>query len=94
MPSSLFGPNSPIPVQTPSSSNPEPDAISVAEAELKQSGGNAKTAFYNLAKKKGVDTESVLEQVRSLGDLNKLVPTMMAKNSRLGPLFRLFSGMK
>ena len=99
MPSSLFGPNSAIPAP-PQQANPqisqttEPDPIAVAEQELRQSGGNAKTAFYSLAKKKGIDPDSVLKQINSMGDVSKLIPSMMSQNPRINSLFRLFSGLK
>ena len=33
---------------------------------IAQSGGDPKTAFYNLARQQGVDPEQILNQVRSL----------------------------
>lgn len=85
---------------TPQQGNPqisqptEPDPIAVAEQELKQSGGNAQAAFYSLAKKKGVDPDSVLKQINSMGDVSQLIPSLMSKNPRINSLFRLFSGLK
>lgn len=59
-----------------------------------QSGGNAKAAFYSLAKKKGVDPENFLKKINGMGNPSTLITEMMTKNSRIGSLFRLFSGMK
>ena len=33
---------------------------------IQENGGDAKTAFYNLAKQKGVDPNDILNQVRSM----------------------------
>ena len=33
---------------------------------VNQNGGDAKTAFYNLAREKGVDPEQILSQVRGM----------------------------
>ena len=97
MPSSLFGPNSTIPVtpqETPSNSKPVEDPISIAEQEILQSGGDAKAAFYSLAKKKGVNPDQFLKQINGMGNPSQLLTQMMTKNSRIGSLLRLFSGMK
>ena len=32
---------------------------------VQQNGGDAKSAFYNLARQKGVDPDTVLQQIRS-----------------------------
>ena len=34
---------------------------------INQNGGDAKAAFYSLAKQKGVDPEAILQQVRNMG---------------------------
>ena len=70
------------------------DPVSIAEEELQQSGGDAKAAFYSLAKKKGVNTDEFLKQISSMGDPSKLLQEMITKNSRVGSLMKMFSGMK
>ena len=34
---------------------------------VRQNGGDAKSAFYNLARQRGVDPESILNQLRGMG---------------------------
>lgn len=70
------------------------DPVAIAEVELKQSGGNAKTAFYSLAQKKGVDPNLILNQIKSMTDPMTMIKTLISKNSRIGTLFNLFSGIK
>ena len=49
-------------------SNP---ALSQAMEYINANGGNAKDAFYKLAKEKGVDPQSVLDQVNNFAKLYK-----------------------
>ena len=65
------------------------DAISVAEACLKQSGGNAKAAFYSLAQQKGVDPNSVIAQINSIGNPSSLISSMISANPNVKRLFSL-----
>lgn len=92
MASSLFGNNqNPTLYSQPAQ---DVDPVAIAEAELQQSGGNAKAAFYSLAKKKGVDPNSVLEQIKSIQNPMKVFSSLMNQNSKIGSLVRLFGGMK
>ena len=92
MPSSLFGnKTNQISYSQPTTVD---DPIRIVEDEIKQAGGNAEKAFYSLAKKKRVDPNSIIDQVKSMGDPSILVQNALSKNPRLGPLLRLVSLFK
>ena len=55
---------------------PNNDALTIAMDALKQSGGDAKAAFYNLAKQKGADPDQTLKQIQAMGDLKSVVMNM------------------
>ena len=64
MASSLFSPRNPMPSRTPATSNPKIDANTLKAAmEIirKYGNGDAKTAFFNFAREKGVDPRQFME---------------------------------
>lgn len=77
--------------QVPQISN---DVISTVEEAIKQSGGDAKTAFYSMAKQKGVDADAFLRNLSSMGNPMTMLQEMMASNQNIGGLLKLFSGLK
>ena len=79
------------PVSNPQIQN---DPVSVAETMMQQNGGDAKAAFYALAKQKGVDPNAVLDQINSMGNPKQMIQNMIMQNPRIGGLMRLFGGMR
>ena len=83
--------NNPKAIQTPVSN---PDPVSTVESALQRSGGDAKAAFYSMAKEQGKDPEQGLEQIRSMGDMKTIAQKMMRADPKIGRLLSLFSMVK
>ncbi len=70
------------------------DAVTIAENAMRQSGGDARAAFYALAKQKGIDGDQFLNQIRSMGNPQSMLQNMVTSNPRIGRLMSLFSGLR
>jgi len=72
----------------------DPNALNYIQTMLQRSGGDAKAAFYLAAKEKGVDPETVLNQVRSVKDPRAMIQNMLMSNPQMQSLMSLFSMKK
>lgn len=61
---------------------------------LKRSGGDAKAAFYMAAKEKGVDPNTIIKQVSSIGDPKAAMQSMFMNNPMMQQLSSIFSMIK
>ena len=93
---SLFGPKTnpnQIPasiVQTPQTNN----SADLVEDALKRSGGDAKAAFYLLAREQGLDPDAALKQISSMGDIRSAAMNVLNQNPQMKRLMSLFSLFK
>ena len=96
MPSSLFGQMdlNQISKGTTLTAQTSNNAVSVAKSALIQSGGNAKAAFYSLAKQKGVDPNAVINQINSMGNPKTILQSMLLSNPDIEGLFSIFGNLK
>ena len=65
-----------------------------AEAMLKRSGGDARSAFYMACKEKGIDPEAFLARFKNMGNLRGIAQNMIMQDPKVQQLFSLFSMMK
>lgn len=93
MPSSLFGPMEARPTnnQPTAVTSQTSDPVAVAESALRQSGGDARAAFYSLAQAKGVDPEAFLRQFNGSNMMNQALKSSPSI-SRLMSLASFLSG--
>lgn len=70
------------------------DSAAVVEDALKRSGGDAKSAFYLLAKEKGIDPDSFLKQFGSENDMKAAAMKVLNQNPQMKRLMSLFSLIK
>ena len=61
---------------------------------IKQSGGDARAAFYAAAKEKGVDPDQFITQLKGSGDLKSMAMNLMQNNPRVKSLLTLFGSVK
>lgn len=96
---SLFGPkttSSPIPT-TENNIIPFPkknNSADLVEDVLRRSGGDAKAAFYLLAKEQGMDPDVALKQITSMGDMKGAAMNVLNQNPQMKRLMSLFSLIK
>lgn len=89
-----MGSSQPSQSQPGAAPNQQNDPVEIATNVLMQSNGDAKKAFYTLAEQKGVDPDSVLDQIRHMGDPKTIFKNMLASNPRIGGLINLFGSVK
>lgn len=70
------------------------DPVNYAEEMIKRSGGDAKAAFYLACKEKGVDADSFIKRLSSMGNTQGLIQNLLLNNPRAQSLFSLFSSAK
>lgn len=75
----------------PKKSNNTTDLV---EDALKRSGGDAKAAFYLLAREQGVDPDAALKQISSMGDIRGAAMNVLNQNPQMKRLMSLFSLIK
>lgn len=62
------------------------DPTAYAESMIKRSGGDAKAAFYLACKEKGVDPNTILTQMQSIGDPRQMVMNALGGNKLMSLL--------
>ena len=82
----MYGSPQNVPIQN--------DAVSQVEAAIQRSGGDARAAFYAMAKEKGEDPDAFLTKLQSMGDVNAMAKRLIASNPRVQRLMSLFSLLK
>ena len=70
------------------------DPVAYAENMVRQSGGDARAAFYAAAQEKGVDPEQFIAQMKNSGSLQGLAMAVMQRNPRAKSLLSLFGSSK
>lgn len=63
-----------------------PSPADYAEEMVRRSGGDAKAAFYLACKEKGVDPNTILSQMKSMGDPRQMVMSALGGNKLLSLL--------
>lgn len=74
--------NNPVTPQIQNGPNP----VDYAEAMVKRSGGDAKAAFYLACKEKGVDPNTILTQMQSMGDPRQMLMSALGGNKLMSLL--------
>ena len=70
------------------------DSADLVEDALKRSGGDAKAAFYLLAREQGVNPDVALKQISSMGDIRGAAMNVLNQNPQMKRLMSLFSLIK
>lgn len=63
-----------------------PNPVDYAESMVKRSGGDAKAAFYLACKEKGVDPNTILTQMQSMGDPRQMLMSALGGNKLMSLL--------
>ena len=61
---------------------------------MERSGGDARAAFYMAAQEKGIDPNTIINQVKSMGDQKSLISSALKSNQTIGSLLSLMSMSK
>ena len=70
------------------------DSADLVEDALRRSGGDAKAAFYLLAKEQGLDPDVALKKITSIGDMKGAAMNVLNQNPQMKRLMSLFSLLK